>query len=143
VHDALIVSFGDGVERLQAHVHGLADGQRSTRVAQRLQIFALEVLHHHVRHAGFGLTDVVDLHHVLGADACRRPRLAHEALDHLGVVTELLLQELEDHRPAEQLVVARDDGAHAPGREQCAHPVFAGHERAHLDRRRFLVRVAS
>ncbi len=84
------------------------------------QGLALQVLHHHERlngAVGIVFADVVDGADVRMIERRGSPRFALEALQGLGVPSQLVGQEFERHPAAQPAVVSRVDHPHTPTAE--------------------------
>jgi hypothetical protein len=93
----------------------------------------LEVLHDHVRRAVLERAHVDHARDVLALDLHRRPRLAREAGDRLGVAERLGQEELERDLLVELDVVRGDDDPHPADAEDALDAVLAGEDVAFAD----------
>ncbi len=110
-----VVQTGERIDD-QPQVKRQRDLVISVRGHEVIERDAVQVLHHDDVSALL-LTHLVGLHHVGVAKARGEARLGEEALDEVGVLGELLSQNLEDEELVEPRLAAHDgqeDGGHPP-----------------------------
>jgi hypothetical protein len=95
VDDAERVRLGNGLASLQDEVDGLLVGERASSLNPGSEVFALQVIHHHVGGAGLKRADAEDASHVLALDLDRSSRFAREAVDRLAIFQHLGEEELD------------------------------------------------
>ena len=111
VDDAGGVRGGEGVEHLAHHTADAPRRQRRLLFDHLEQVGAVEQLHRDVEPAVLVRAEVDDLHRVGVREPTRRARLAVEALDHLGIASEVRVQHLDRHVLLEALL---SRGVHPP-----------------------------
>ncbi len=132
MHDSRAVCGGKRVRDLRAEAQRLFRRQRSAAQAVGQRI-AVEILHDEI------LDALLRAHIVQRADVRMgerrdRPRLALEALAHLGVRGEMPRENLDRHRPVEARVLGFVDLAHPPGadgRENLVRPELRSGGKSH------------
>jgi hypothetical protein len=133
--DAGRVRLGQRRADLDRVERRLVRRERAALLQDRSEVGSGEVLHHHVGSAVVEVPDVVHLGDMLAAKASRRARLAHEALDGLGVVERRREHELDRPQLVQIEVRGRDDDAHTAHAENALDPVFTGEHLSFADGR--------
>jgi hypothetical protein len=108
--DAERMRFGDGLACLEQEIDGVGDREWSA-LDDRTEVLTFEELHDDVRRAFRSRADVDDLDRMLAAEARRRARLAHEALDEIFVACEMGREDLDRDALMELRVACGDDDA--------------------------------
>ena len=114
---------------LAHHAHGVADRDRSVAVDSPIERLALQVLHHDVRRAVFGLAVVVDLHRETGAQLGRAFGLGVEALARFLRVGELPGDQLDGNLLAKGQVGSQPHRSHRARSELLLQAVLARDDR--------------
>ena len=117
VDDAAAVRRLERPRDLQPELDHRRDGQRALTRDELLEVLAADVLEDDVRPPTV-LAAVDDRDDVRVRELGDGARLAAEALERLGVLRELLVEDLQRDRPLEQPVVRAVDGRHAAGADQ-------------------------
>jgi hypothetical protein len=116
VDHADIVQRGERRRGLRADRHHRRQLDRPA-VADRAERLALEQLHDQVRHAVAGPRGPEDLDDAGVVGARREVELGEQALDHLGLVGELRIEDLESGALAGDLMYGEVDTTHAASRD--------------------------
>jgi hypothetical protein len=127
VDDAGRVGVGEAFERLQHAVDDVLD-RHEGRVRHLPEVAPVEVFHDEERRRVVHHAGVEDARHVRRLEPRRGPGFAQEPLDRLGVAGGLGEEHLDRHALAEDHVLGREDGRHAPGRHRAVDAVLAAQE---------------
>jgi hypothetical protein len=127
VDHAAGVGVGERGGHLGADRHGRRPRQAPLAVQRGGQVLAVDQLHDHVGAATVGAV-VEDAGDVRVQQGGRVAGLAPEALDELGVLGQLLGQDLDRHDAPEHLVVGPVHGAHAAPGQPLAEQVAAAQQ---------------
>jgi hypothetical protein len=119
---------------LQQVIDGFADGQLDALFEQLREIFALEILHDHVRRAILESADVAHAHYVLALDLRYGPRFSAEAQHGVRVGGRVGEQKLDGNSLVELKVRCLDDHTHSTLTEHAFDTVFVGEDAADLNR---------
>ena len=125
VHDAELVGARRARARPAARCAARAAARAGPSPCSSSSELALEVLHHHVDDAVFGLAEVGDVDDVLVVDLVGGARLAEEALAQPLVLGQRRVQELERDVATDELVARAVHRAHAARAEQLLDQVAA------------------
>src|SRR5690606_4849232 len=137
--DALQVRGAEGLADLPRDRPHPRPWQWTVAGEDRLEILAVEVLHHHVRHAVVQLAVVAHRHHVRMLDTRDAAGLVEEVLGGARVLRERAMQDLERQPGADFGVPGEVNGGHAPRAEDPLDAVAAVHE--HAERQQVAVGV--
>ena len=122
MHDAALVGGAEAIADLQRDLVEPIDGEglglavrvaRATELHRVGEALALEVLHHEERGVVGSAAEVGDVDDVRIADARRRLRLEHEAIEDLLVAGVFAPKDLDGDPLADDRVAGRIDHAHS------------------------------
>ena len=113
VDDLLVVGVGQAFGDLRQHPEPVFEGQALAAGDPGLQVFALDVLHHHVG-APILLPELEDRDDVLVGELPRGARLAEEPGPHLGRGVEVGRHGLDGHDALHQRIAGPVDHPHGP-----------------------------
>jgi hypothetical protein len=116
VHDAVLVRVAQRTRGLNQQVADLGRRQPPAPLQLLGERLAPQQLHHDVGDAG-GPADAIDRDDVGVLEPRRRPRLALEALDELGVERERERQDLERHLPLQLPLAGAEHDRHPAATE--------------------------
>ena len=125
VDDPADVRLADRVGGLHHVVDDTSDRERPLVGEHLVQVFALQILHHHVRDAGGQAVDVEDAHRVMALDRGCRAGFTRKTPSCVGRGQELGMHDLDRDGAIELDVCAPQHRAHAARAEEPVDPVFA------------------
>jgi len=145
VNDAERVRLGHRFARLQDEFDCLLARDRAPLVHPLCEIFALQVLHDHVRAAIVERANIAHARNVLTFDLRGGTRLAFETSHCLAIAQRFGVQQLDRHTLIEAEMSRRNDSTHASGSEDALDTVFADKHVpfSHCDSRVFPVHPAA
>ena len=107
MHDAVVVRFGDGLQRLEHQIDRLADVDSRASSNQLREVDSLEHLQHHVRETLGGSPCGKHARNVLAFDARGRTTLVDEPIDGVRIAGNLRKEKL-DGDPSPEVQVHRN-----------------------------------
>ena len=126
VNDAEGVRLFQGAERLPQHVDHAGQRERTLVARHAAQIAAAQVLHHDVRAAVVGASEVEDRDRVGVAQTTRGARFVEEPRGRELFVRQARVHDLDGDRTAQGDLLGAIDASHSADSDEVRHAITAG-----------------